>query len=69
MNCFLKQVIEVNLEGGIEVTRRQGTRRKQMLDDLKETRVCWKWNEKVLDRTVWRTGFGRGCGPVVRQTA
>ena len=51
MNCFLKQVIEVNLEGGIEVTGRQRTRRKQMLDDLKETRVCWKWNEKVLDRT------------------
>jgi len=21
----------------------------------------------VLDRTVWRTGFGRGYGPVVRQ--
>jgi len=23
--------------------------------------------EEELDRTVWRTGFGRGCGPVVRQ--
>jgi hypothetical protein len=22
--------------------------------------------EEALDRTVWRTGFGRGCGPVVR---
>ena len=33
------------------MTGRQRTRRKQMLDDLKETRVCWKWNEKVLDRT------------------
>jgi len=25
--------------------------------------------EEALDRTVWRTRFGRGCGPVVRQTA
>jgi len=24
--------------------------------------------EEALDRTVWRTGFVRGCGPVVRQT-
>jgi hypothetical protein len=25
--------------------------------------------EEALDRTMWRTGFGRGFGPVVRQTA
>jgi hypothetical protein len=25
--------------------------------------------EKALDRTVWRARFGRGFGPVVRQTA
>jgi hypothetical protein len=24
--------------------------------------------EEALDRTVWRTRFGRGYGPVVRQT-
>jgi hypothetical protein len=24
--------------------------------------------EEALDHTVWRTGFGRGFGPVVRQT-
>ena len=24
--------------------------------------------EEALDRTRWRTGFGRGYGPVVRQT-
>jgi hypothetical protein len=24
--------------------------------------------EEALDLTVWRTGFGRGCEPVVRQT-
>ena len=25
--------------------------------------------DEAVDRTVWRTGFGRGYGPVVRQTA
>ena len=25
--------------------------------------------EEALDRTVWRGGFGRDFGPVVRQTA
>jgi hypothetical protein len=25
--------------------------------------------EEALDRTVWRAGFGRNFGPVVRQTA
>jgi len=25
--------------------------------------------EEALDRTVWRARFGRGFGPVVRQTA
>jgi hypothetical protein len=24
--------------------------------------------EEALDRILWRTRFGRGCGPVVRQT-
>jgi len=24
--------------------------------------------EEELDRTLWRTGFGRGCRPFVRQT-
>jgi hypothetical protein len=43
--------------------------RKQLLDDLKETRRHWKWKEEALDRTLWRTRFGRGYGPVVRQTA
>jgi len=25
--------------------------------------------EEALDRTMWRAGFGRGFGPIVRQTA
>jgi hypothetical protein len=50
------------------MTGRQGRTRKQLLDDLKEKRRYWKWKEEALDRTVWRTRFGRGYGPVVRQT-
>jgi len=45
---------------------RRGRRRKQLVDDLKETRGCWKLKEEALDSTVWRTRFGNGCGPVVR---
>jgi hypothetical protein len=41
----------------------------QLLDDVKETRRDWKSKEEALDRTLWRTRFGRGYGPVVRQTA
>jgi hypothetical protein len=59
-------VIEGKLEGRIEVTGRQGRRRKQLLDDLKEKRRYWKLKEGTLDRSMWRTRFGRGCGPVVR---
>jgi hypothetical protein len=68
-NCLLKHVIEGKLEGRIEVMGRRGRRRKQLLDDLKEKRRYWILNEDALDRTVWRTRFGRGYGPVVRQTA
>jgi hypothetical protein len=57
------------LEGRIEMTGRRGRRRKQLLDDLKEKRRYWKLREEALDRTMWRTRFGRGYGPVVRQTA
>jgi hypothetical protein len=67
-NCLLKHVIEGKLEGRIEMTGRRGRRRKQLLDDLKEKRRYWKLKEEALDRTLWRTCFGRGYGPVVRQT-
>jgi hypothetical protein len=45
-----------------------GGRRKQLLDDLMEKRSYWKLKDEALDRTLWRTRFGRGYGPVVRQT-
>jgi hypothetical protein len=61
-------VIEGKLEGRIEMTGRRGKRRKQLLDDLKEKTRYWKLKEEALDHTLWRTGFGRGYGPVVRKT-
>jgi hypothetical protein len=61
-------VIEGKLEGRIEMTGRRERRRKQLLDDLKEKKRYWKLKEEALDRTLWRTLFGRGYRPVVRQT-
>jgi hypothetical protein len=65
---LLKHVIEGELEENIEVTGRRGRRSKQLLGDLKETRGYRKLKEEALDRTVWRTRFGRGYGTFVRQT-
>ena len=41
------------------MTGRRGGRRKRLLDDLKEKRLYWKLKEEALDRTRWRTRFGR----------
>jgi hypothetical protein len=68
-NCLLKHVIEGKLGGRIEMIGRRGTRRKQLLDYLKEERRHWKLKDEALDRTVCRTRVGRGYGPVVRRTA
>jgi len=43
------------------------TRKKQLLDVLKEIRGYWNSKDCVLDRTLWRTRFGRGYGIVIRQ--
>ena len=67
-NCLLQQVIEGKIQGGIEVTVRQGRTRRKLLDDLKERRGYSHLKEEALDRTMWRVRFGRGFGPVVRQT-
>jgi hypothetical protein len=37
MNCLLKHVIEAKIKRSIKVTGRKGSRRKQLLDDPKET--------------------------------
>ena len=67
-NCIGKLIVDGKIKGRIEVSGRQGRRRKQLFDDLKETRGCWKLKEGALRRTEWRTCFGRGYGPVARQT-
>ena len=50
------------------MTGRRGRRCKKLLDDLKERRGYTDFKEEAPDRTTWRAGFGRGFGPVVRQT-
>ena len=37
-NCLLQQVIEGKIKGQIEVRRRRGRRRKELLDELKGKR-------------------------------
>jgi hypothetical protein len=68
-NCLLKQVIEGKIKGGMEMTGGRGRRRKKLLDDFKERRGYSHLKEEALDRTMWRAGFGRSFGPVIRQTA
>jgi hypothetical protein len=68
-NCLLQQVIERKIKGGVEVTGRRGRRRRKLLDDPKERRVKAHLKEEALDRNLWRVRFGRGFGPMVRQTA
>ena len=67
-NCLLRQVIEGKIQGGIEMTGRQERRRTKLLDDLKEWRGYSHLKEEALDSTIWRARFGRGFGPVVKQT-
>ena len=67
-NCFLQRVIEGKIKGGIVVTGRRGRRRRKLLDGLKERRGYFYLKEEALDRTMWRAGFGRRFGSVVRQT-
>ena len=53
----------------MEVTRRQGRRRKELLDDLKDRGGYSHLKEEALNSTVWRNRFGGGFGHVIRQTA
>jgi len=67
-NCLLQRAIEGKIKGGIEVTGKRGRRRRKLLDDRKERRGNSHLKEEALNRTIWRARFGRGFGPVVRQT-
>jgi hypothetical protein len=48
--------------------RKTRKRRRKLLDYLKDRRGYSHLKEEALDSTMWRAGFGRGFGPVVRQT-
>ena len=50
------------------MTGRRVRRYTKLLDDLKERTGYSHLKEEALYRTMWRAGFGRGFGPVVRQT-
>jgi hypothetical protein len=50
------------------VTGRKGRRRIKLLDGVKERRGYYHLKEETLDRAMWRARFGKGFGPVVRQT-
>jgi len=65
---LLKYVIEGKIKRRLEVTRRRRRRRKQIPDKPRETREYWKLKKEELDRTLWRTRYGRVYGPVVRET-
>jgi len=67
-NCLLQRVTEGKIQVGIEVTGRQGRRRRKLLNDHKERRGYSHLKEEALDRSMWRAGFGSGFGPVVRET-
>jgi hypothetical protein len=47
---------------------RRGKKCKQLLDDLKQMKGYCKLKEEAVDHTLQRTHFGRGYGPVGRQT-
>ena len=59
-NYLLKHVTERKVEG----KKRQGRRRKQLVDEFKKKKIYWNMKEEELSRAVWRIRFGRGCGPV-----
>jgi hypothetical protein len=67
-NRLLQRVIKGKIKGGIEVTESRGRIHRKLLDDLKERRGYSHLKEEALDCTMWRARFGRGFGPVVRQT-
>jgi len=61
-NRLLEHVIELEIWGGRE------RRRQRLLGQFQKARGYWKLEEEALYRTLWGTGFGDGCGSVVRQT-
>ena len=55
-------------EGRIKVMQRRGRRGEQLLDNIRDRRGHRESKEEAPGRTLWRTRFERGYGPIVRQT-
>ena len=68
-NYLRRHVIAEKIDVGIEVEGKRGRRRKQQLGDFKKNKGCRRLEEESLGCTIWRVGFGRDCGPVVKQIA
>jgi len=66
--AFYNRLLKERLKGGREVTGRRGRRCRKLLDDLKERRGYSHLKEEAPDCTMWRARFGRGIGPVIKQT-
>ena len=66
--CHLKHITKEKRGRTTYVMIRLGRRRKQLMDELKWIIGYWKLKGEALDHTLWITRFGRGNGPVVRQT-
>jgi len=54
----LKHIIEIKMEGEL----RRGRRRKQLLDDAKETTEYGKLKAEALDRTFWELALEKVMG-------
>jgi hypothetical protein len=63
-NCLLKH----GTEEKVEDTGSWGRWCMQLLDDVTEKRKQWTLKEGALDCILEKTHFGRGHGPVTRET-
>jgi hypothetical protein len=61
----MKPLLKHFVKGKIEMTGGGGRRHKQLQNDIKGKKMYWRLKEEAVDGTVWRTGFGRDCGPVL----
>jgi hypothetical protein len=57
-NCLLKYVTKRKVGGRTEVIERRGRRRKQLLDDIKETTRYWKQiritRSRSVENSLWK---------------
>jgi hypothetical protein len=63
-----KYLLKHIFEGRTEKHGRRARRRKQLQNDLRERTWFCKLKEEAQDCTCWGPYFGKGSGPVVRQT-